>query len=59
MPGELIRSTAVALVRGRVRIKEYGDGTVRIQVICPGQMVMTECYLAGSPIMITLAPRPK
>lgn len=58
MPGELVRSTVVSLVNGRVRVKEYTDGTIRIQITSPKQLVITEAYLAGSPVMVTLAPKP-
>lgn len=54
MPGELVRSTAVALTRGRIRIKEYEDGSLRIQVMTPIQLVISEAYLVGSPTTITL-----
>ena len=57
MPGELVRSTAVALVQGRVRIKEYDDGTIRIQITHPHHLMIAECYLAGSPVMVTFVPR--
>lgn len=57
MPGELVRSTAVALTRGRIRIKEYEDGSLRIQIMTPVQLVVAEVYLVGSPTNILLIPR--
>lgn len=48
-----IQTVVVELARGKVRVREYRDGTIRLTIINSGHLAMTECYIAGSPIALT------